>query len=81
MLAAPSNKAARLIEGKTLHNLGSFSVSDSLKTFAIKFSSHAQRKKVDAAIGRAGALLIDEWTERLHVRRGSTRTALLLPSS
>ena len=63
VLAAPSNKAARLIGGKTLHNLGSFSVSDSLKIFAIKFSSHAQRKKVDAAIGRAGALFIDEWSQ------------------
>ena len=62
LLAAPSNKAARLIGGKTLHNLGNFLVTDSLRTYALKIKSHEQRKKLAHWLG-AGALVVDEFSQ------------------
>ena len=45
-LGAPSNKAARLIQGKTLHSLGNFSVSDSLQTIFLRTSSVERLKRI-----------------------------------
>ena len=62
-LAAPSNKAARLIEGKTVHNLVGLKKGDSLKTYDLNLSRHKERKKLDATLGQAGALVLDEFSQ------------------
>ena len=62
-LAAPSNKAARLLNGKTLHNLAGLRATDSLKMHALALRKHQDRKKVDATLGKVGALIIDEFSQ------------------
>ena len=62
-LAAPSNKAARLIKGKTVHNLVGLRANDSLKTYDLNLSKHQDRKKLDATVGKAGGLILDEFSQ------------------
>lgn len=62
-LAAPSNKAARLIQGKTVDNLVGLKANDSLKTYDLNLSKHKDRRKLDATVGRAGGLVLDEFSQ------------------
>jgi hypothetical protein len=61
-LAAPSDKAARLIESKTVHNLVGLKKGDSSKTYDLYLSRHKERKKIDASLGQACALVLDEFS-------------------
>lgn len=60
---APSNKAARAISGRTIHALAGLLGSDSLRTFALRIKSDAERKKLQATFARAGALMLDEFSQ------------------
>ena len=60
-LAAPSNKAVRLINGKTVHNHVGLRKGDSLKTYDLNLSRHKDRNKIQSALGKAGALIVDEF--------------------
>ena len=62
-LAAPSNKAARIIGGKTIHNLIGVRANDSLKSYHLCVRRRADRKKLQNTLGRAGAVIIDEWSQ------------------
>ena len=54
-LAAPSNKAARLIQGRTVHNLVGLRATDSLKSYALTVRRHADQRKLESTLGQAGA--------------------------
>ena len=62
-LAAPSSKAARLINGKTVHNLVGLRKGDSLKTYDLNLSRHRDRKKIQSTLDKAGALILDEFSQ------------------
>ena len=53
-LAAPSSNAARLINGKTVHNLVGLRKGDSLKTYDLNLSRHRDRKKYNQLWARPG---------------------------
>ena len=61
VLAAPSNKAARGIHGKTLHSLLGFTPESSLRTSALALTSQ-KRVKAERTFLSAGALLNDEFS-------------------
>ena len=51
---APSNKAARLLEGKTIHVLKALRATSSLRTAQLRFKSDAERRKMEATHTEAG---------------------------
>ena len=60
VLAAPSNKAARGISGKTLHSLLGFTPDSSLRTSALALTTQ-KRVKLERTFLHAGAVLEDEF--------------------
>ena len=61
VLAAPSNKAARGISGKTLHSLLGFTPDSSLRTSALALTTQ-KRVKLERTFLSAGASLDDEFS-------------------
>ena len=61
VLAAPSNKAARGIHGKTLHSLLGFTPESSLRTSALALTTQ-KRIKAERTFLSAGAVLTDEFS-------------------
>ena len=61
--AAPSNKAARLLNGKTIHSLKGLRASSSLRTAQLRFASHAERRKMEATHVEAGVECYDECSQ------------------
>ena len=59
---APSNKAARLIGGRTVHSGIGLSAESSLRTAALGLNAQA-RRKLEVTLIRAGARLFDEWSQ------------------
>jgi hypothetical protein len=61
VLAAPSNKAARLILGKTMHSLLGFTPDSSLRTSALALTTQ-KRVKLERTFLPMGAFLKDEFS-------------------
>jgi hypothetical protein len=61
VLAAPSNKAARLIHGKTFHGLLGFTPDSSLRTSALALTTQ-KRVKLERTFLPMGAFLKDEFS-------------------
>ena len=60
---APSNKAARLLHGKTIHSLKGLRASSSLRTAQLRFKSDAERRKMEATHTEAGVECYDECSQ------------------
>ena len=61
ILTAPSNKAARLIKGRTIHATQGMTPDNSLRTAALRLSG--TRSKLERTMGPAGAKITDEWSQ------------------
>ena len=61
VLAAPSNKAARGIHGKTMHSLLGFTPDTSLRTSALALTTQ-RRVKLERTFLNAGAIIEDEYS-------------------
>ena len=59
---APSNKAARLIGGRTMHAAQGLTPASSLRTAALRLTGMA-RKKVEQVMIPAGAVVCDEFSQ------------------
>ena len=60
--ATPSNKSARLFKAKTVHSMNAMTPQHSLRAADVRVAN-SSRRKVRAIHERAGALLIDEFSQ------------------
>ena len=61
--AAPSNKAAREIGGRTMHTLSALRATTSFRTAALALKKDEDRKKLLAVHGKAGGEALDEFSQ------------------
>ena len=59
---APSNKAARLIGGRTIHSGNGLTATTSLRTCQLGLNAQT-RRKMEVTLVQADARLIDEWSQ------------------
>ena len=68
---AASNKAARLIGGKTMHTANKLRAESSLRTVYLRLTAET-RRALEASASRLGALIIDEFSQCIAQPLGSS---------